>query len=190
MTCVSVIDQYGGSIGRYKGAVEDQIITAGYMVPASAGGKPAAPYKAKNKFPEMAFISSLDKFRYGKILEYLEKDLAKFSENYQECVTNAYNMVVICKNQQQAVGRLLNDLEAMTFANEDGIKESGTTTINCFNFQAIGNYANDCPANTNIGGKMSMLLMEEDESGGRGDTDYDITGEFSFRQGGTKYVNS
>jgi hypothetical protein len=51
MTRVSVIEKYGGSIGRYKVAVEDHIITAGYMVPARAGGKPASPYKAKNKFP-------------------------------------------------------------------------------------------------------------------------------------------
>jgi hypothetical protein len=99
-------------------------------------------------------------------------------------------MVVICKNQQQAVGRLLNDSEAMTFVTADDRPERGTTPLHCFNFQAIGNFTNDCPSNTNIGGKMSMLLMEEDESGGRGYTDYDITGEFSFRQGGTKYVNS
>jgi hypothetical protein len=57
----------------------------------------------------MAFISSVDEFRYGNLLEYLKNYLAKGAEHYVDSVTKAYNLIVNCKNQQTMVGRLVND---------------------------------------------------------------------------------
>jgi hypothetical protein len=76
----------------------------------------------------------------------------------------------------------------VSFANVNGIKGKDISKIKCFNLQEMGHYANDSPSKTNIKGA-TMLLMEEEDSDGSRYTDYDSAGEFSFLQGGNKYVN-
>jgi hypothetical protein len=61
LTCVAVLEQYGGTIGRDQGAVEDEIDAAGYTILATAEETKQASEGARSKFLEMAYqyITSL-----------------------------------------------------------------------------------------------------------------------------------
>jgi hypothetical protein len=60
---VSVIEHYGGIIGRNKVTFQDELDAAGIKLPASAGEKQRSTARAKDKFLHVVFISSMDKTR-------------------------------------------------------------------------------------------------------------------------------
>jgi hypothetical protein len=68
---VSVLEQYGGTTGWDDGAIEDEIIATGYTVPSSAAERETASDTAREKFPAVAFLCEVEKFRYGKLLDEL-----------------------------------------------------------------------------------------------------------------------
>jgi hypothetical protein len=195
LTCVAVLEQYGGTIGRYQGAVEDEIDAAGYTILATAEETKEASDVAMRKFLAMANLLAVDKQRYGKLLDELENDFTKGIDNYPDSVTKVYNLVVNHEVQQRVVSRLFNDSEAVSFVNVDGKKvPPDIATIQCYACQKMGRYANECPSITEpskIEGA-TMLIMEEavnTEGELNGGVDYDSSGEFSFHQGGSKYVD-
>jgi hypothetical protein len=53
LTSVSVLEQYGGTIGKDEGAIEDEIVAAGYTAPASATERETASNTAREKFLAM-----------------------------------------------------------------------------------------------------------------------------------------
>jgi hypothetical protein len=122
LTGVSVLEQYGGTIGRDEGAVEDEIVTAGYTKPASIAETTAASDTSRSKSLAMSYLYAIDRHRYGTLLDELENDFTKGTENYPDSVTRAYNLVVNYKGHQRVVSRLFNDSEAASFANVDGKK--------------------------------------------------------------------
>jgi hypothetical protein len=133
LTCVAVLEQYGGTIGRDQGAVEDEIEAAGYTILATAEETKQASDIARSKFLAMSYLLMVDKQRYGKLLDELENDFTKGTDNYPDSVTNAYNLVVNHKGQQRVVSRLFNDSEAVSFANVDGKKvPPDIATIKCY----------------------------------------------------------
>jgi TolA-binding protein len=133
LTCVAVLEQYGGTIGRDQGAVEDEIDAAGYTILANAEETKQVSDVARSKFLAMAYLLAVDKHRYGKLLDELENDFAKGTDNYPDSVTRAYNLVVNHKGQQRVVSRLFNDSEAVSFANVDGKKvPPDIATIKCY----------------------------------------------------------
>jgi hypothetical protein len=189
LTSVEVLEQYGGTIGKDEGAIEDEIVAAGYTAPASVAERETASNTAREKFLAMSFLYAVDKFRYGKLLDELENDFTKGVDHYPDTITKAYTLVVNFKFQQRQVGRLFNDSEAVSFANVDGKRTAppDITTVKCYCCQKMGNYASDCPSATpKIEGATMLMLEEEVEEEY---TDYDSTGEFSFHLGGSKYVN-
>jgi hypothetical protein len=104
---------------------------------------------ARSKFIAMASLYTVDKQRYGKLLDELENDFTKGTDNYPDSVTKAYNLVVNHKGQQRVVSRLFNDSEAVSFANVDGKKAPpDIATIKCYTCQKMGHYANECPSST------------------------------------------
>jgi hypothetical protein len=120
LTAVSVLEQYGGTIERYEGAVEDDIEIAGFTRPKSAAETKAALDVARNKFLAMAFLHAVKKLRYDKLIDELEKDFTKGTNNYPYNVTRAFHLVVNHKGQPRVVSCLFNDSEALSFANVDG----------------------------------------------------------------------
>jgi hypothetical protein len=89
----------------------------GVTLPTSAGVKQAASAKAKYKCIAVAFLSSVDKTRYGKLLEDLYNDCTKGAEHYPDSITKAYNLVVNYKYHHNLVGRLFDESEVVLFAN-------------------------------------------------------------------------
>jgi hypothetical protein len=143
LTCVAVLEQYGGTIGRDQGSVEDEIDAAGYTILATAEKTKQASNVARSKFLAMAYLLAVDKQRYGKLLDELENYFTKGTDNYPNSVMNAYNLVVNHKGQQRVVSRLFNDSEAVSFANVDGKKvPPDIATIKCYACQNMGHYAN------------------------------------------------
>jgi hypothetical protein len=195
LTCVAVLEQYGGTIGRDQGAVEEEIEAAGYTILTTAEETEQASDIARSKFLAMSYLLAVDIQRYGKLLDELENDFTKGTDNYPDSVTKAYNLVVNHKGQHHVVSHLFNDSEAVSFANVDGKKvPPDIATIKCYACQKMGHYANECPSITEpnkIEGA-TMLIMEETvktEGDLNGAVDYDSSGEFSFHQGGSKYVD-
>jgi hypothetical protein len=68
LTAVSVMEQYGGTIGRDQGAGEDKIDKVGYTQPVSVAETTAASEVSRNKFLAMAFLHAVYKLWYGKLL--------------------------------------------------------------------------------------------------------------------------
>jgi hypothetical protein len=113
VTCVAVLEQYRGSIGRDQGAVEDEIDAAVYTILATAEETKQASDVARNKFLVMAFLCAVDKQRYGKLLDELENDFTKGTDNYPDSVMKAYNLVINHKGHHRAVIHLFNEPEAV-----------------------------------------------------------------------------
>jgi hypothetical protein len=63
LTSVSILKQYGGTIGKDEGAIEDEIVAAGYTAPASVAEREAVSNTAREKFLAMSFLYAVDKFR-------------------------------------------------------------------------------------------------------------------------------
>jgi hypothetical protein len=194
LTCVSILEQYGGMVGREEGGIEDEITEAGYTLPASDMETKAASDTARDKFLGMAFMISVDRYRYGTLLDELENDMTTGTDNYPATVTKAYTLVVNHKSQQRGVTRLFNDSEAVSFANVNGKKiPPDINTVKCYSCQKLGHYASDCPEPSKVEGTtMLMLGNGNDDDGVLVDdwkSDCHSTGEFSFHIGDTKYVN-
>jgi hypothetical protein len=86
LTTVSVLKQYGGTIGRDQGAVDGEIETAGYTLPASMAETKAAFDVERSKFMVMVvvFLHAMEKHQYGKLLDELENYFTKGTGNYPE----------------------------------------------------------------------------------------------------------
>jgi hypothetical protein len=74
LTSVSVLEQYGGTLGRDEGGIEDDIAKGGYTMPASDKETQTASDTARDKFLGMAYMLSVDRYRYGTLLDELEND--------------------------------------------------------------------------------------------------------------------
>jgi hypothetical protein len=161
-------------------------------MPASNKETQTASDTARDKFLGMAYMISVDRYRYGTLLEELENDMTKGTDNYPVNVTKAYTLLVNHKIQQRGVTRLFNDSEAVSFANVNGKKiPPDINTVKCYSCQKLGHYASDCPEPNKIEGKTMLMLGNEDDGVLLEDwnSDCDSTGDFSFHIGNTKYVN-
>jgi hypothetical protein len=189
LTSVSVLEQYGGTIGKDEGAIEDGIVAAGYTAPASATERETSSNTMREKFLAMSFLYAVDKFRYGNMLDELENDFTKGVDHYPDTITKAYTLVVNFKCQQRQVGRLFNDSEAVSFTNVYGKRTAppDIATVKCYCCQKMGHYTSDCPSTMPKMEGANMLMLEEELE--EEYTDYDSTDEFSFHLGGSKYVN-
>jgi hypothetical protein len=146
---------------------------------------------ARSKFPAMEFLNAVDKQRYVKLLDELENNFTKDPDS----VTKAYNLVVNQKVKQRVVSPLFNDSEAVSFADVEGKKSPPEiATIKCYACQKIQHYANECPSSTEsskIEGATMLIMKEATKTEGElnGGADYDSSGELSFHQGSSKYVD-
>jgi hypothetical protein len=113
-TCVTIVDQFRvDNLGRDYTAVKNEIKAMGILDAATATTeqKIEASQIARDKHLAVAYIATSDKTRYGKLLEDLENDFTKGTNNYPVNATYAYNLVVNYKNYLKAGGRLINDTE-------------------------------------------------------------------------------
>jgi hypothetical protein len=107
LTSVSVLEQDGGTLGRDEGGIEDEITEAGYTLPTSDKETKTASDTATDKFLGMPFMISVDRYRYGTLLEELKNDTNKGTDNYPVTVTKAYTLMVNHKSQQRGVTHCL-----------------------------------------------------------------------------------
>jgi hypothetical protein len=128
LTSVSVLEQYGGGVGRDEGGIEDEIAEAGYTMPVSDKETKTASDTARDKFLGVEFMHAVDRYRYGTLLDELENDMTKGTNNYPVNITKTYTLVVNHKSQQRGVSRLFNDSEAVSFANVNETKVPSTLT--------------------------------------------------------------
>jgi hypothetical protein len=192
LTSVSVLEQYGGTLSRDEGGIEDKIAETGYTMPVSDKETKTASDTARDKFLGMAYMLLFDGYRYGTLLDELENGMTNGTDNYPVNVTNAYTLVVNHKSQQRGATLLFNDSEAVSFANVNGkIVPPEINTLKCYSCQKLGHYASDFPEPNKIEGTTMLMLGNEDDGVLVEDwnSDCDSTGEFSFHIGNTKYIN-
>jgi hypothetical protein len=167
LTSVSVLEQYGRTLGRNEGGIKDDITEAGYTLPASDKETKTASDTARDKFLGMAFMISVDRYRYRTLLDELENDMKKGTDNYPVTVTKSYTLLVNHKSQQRGVTQLFNDSEAVSFANINGKQiPPDINTVKCFSSQKLGHYASDCPEPSNIEGTTMLMLGNGNEDDG------------------------
>jgi hypothetical protein len=119
---------------------------------------------ARDKFLGMAFVHTVDRYRYGTLLDELENEMTKGTDNYPVNVTKAYTLVVNHKSQQRGVIRLFNDSEAVSFANVNGKRiPPDINTMKCYSCQKLGHYAIDFPGPSKIEGATMLMLEKEDD---------------------------
>jgi hypothetical protein len=84
MTRVSVVEQYGGNIGKDNGAIQTELdLTEFTNTATTTSAQKFEPANAtKDKCLSVAFFSAADITRYGKLLEELENYYTKRSNNY------------------------------------------------------------------------------------------------------------
>jgi hypothetical protein len=125
--------------------VKNEIEAMGILDAATAttDQKIEASQIARDKYLTVAYIAAYDKTRYGKLLEDLENDFTKGTNNYLVNVTSAYNLVVNYKNYLKAGGRLINDTKGVSFANV-GRRQVDHSKVKCYSCNLLGHYANEC----------------------------------------------
>jgi hypothetical protein len=125
--------------------VKNEIKAMGILDAATATTeqKIEASQIARDKHLAVAYIATSDKTRYGKLLEDLENDFSKGTNNYPVNVTSTYNLVVNYKNYLKTGGHLINYTEGVSFANV-GRRQVDRSKVKCYNCNVLGHYANEC----------------------------------------------
>jgi hypothetical protein len=113
------------------------------VITATTEQKVKASQIAMDKYLAVTYIAAYNKTRYGKLLEDLENDFTKGTNNYPVNVTSAYNLVINYKNYLKAGCHLINDTQGVSFANV-GKRQVDRSKEKCYSCNALGLYANDC----------------------------------------------
>jgi hypothetical protein len=106
MTHVLVVEQYGGTIGNDNGAIRDEFdftgVTDTATTTTTSTHKIDATKASKDKCLAVELCYMADNTIYEKLLEDLENDYTKGSNNYPSNVTSSYNLLVNYKNYQRS----------------------------------------------------------------------------------------
>jgi hypothetical protein len=118
-TNVSIVEKYGGDVGIDAAAINAELVEVGVVDVglATEVERLAAQAQAKEKYLAVAFLNASDNSRYGKLLEDLENDFTKGTNNYPKTLTSAYNLMVNYKNYHKPASRIYNDSDGVAFAN-------------------------------------------------------------------------
>jgi hypothetical protein len=110
-TLVSVVEDYGGTIGTGLKEAKAELIKEGIDVDnASDASKGKAMETAKNRYLAMAMLTAADVARYSHLLEDLDNDYTKGNDNYPCTVTEAYNLIINYR-QARPAARIYHDAE-------------------------------------------------------------------------------
>jgi hypothetical protein len=121
-TLVSVVEDYGGTIGTDPKGAKAELIKEGIDVDnASDASKQNAMETAKNRYMAMAMLTAADVARYSRLLEDLDNDYTKGNNNYPHTVTEAYNLIINYR-QARPAARIYHNAEGVAFTN---IEEEG-----------------------------------------------------------------
>jgi hypothetical protein len=90
----------------------------------------------------VAFLAGTDKQCYGRLVEDLENDYSKGTNNYHVTLTSACNLILNYRNYQRSASLVFNDSEAVNFANVEKWAVD-RTKVRCFNCSVMGHYANE-----------------------------------------------
>jgi hypothetical protein len=94
-TIMSVIEEWGGNIGNYPGAIKTALkVKYINQKNATDSEMEVATKTVKERYLTVAMLSSDNKLRYGKLTEYLQNDYTKGIKVCTKTVTKAYNLII------------------------------------------------------------------------------------------------
>jgi hypothetical protein len=141
-TLVTVVEDYGGTIGTDPKGAKAELIKEGINVDnASDASKRKAMETTMNRYLAMAMLTAADVAQYSRLLEYLDNDYTKGNDNYPRTVTESYNLIINYR-QARPTARIYHDAEGVAFANieEEGDERApkDRSHISCCNCQKKG----------------------------------------------------
>ena len=130
---VEILEGMVMSIGEYPLlAHKDEDYMSSIMNDSDKG---KALSKWKNKFLAVCYLSTLDKKRYGSLIENLGNDYSMGNDKYPEDLTSAYNYALHYKNYDPPTEAILNSEKGLSFAQKGKTcwtcSKEGYTKCNC-----------------------------------------------------------
>ena len=106
---VDVIEASGGHLGEDPLLISQALDELGIDEnTATPGQKEQARVKAREGFLAICFIQTLDRSRYGSMIEDLENDYTAGDDKYPETVVDAYNRALRYKRDPKLLTKLLS----------------------------------------------------------------------------------
>lgn len=153
---VQVIEHYGGTIGIDKALITEELQRDGAAVnplKPDATELAAATLAAKKKIYAIAYLKRADKIRYGLLLTELENNYTRGTDQYPVNLNDAHYLLVNYKkpfvartdrfNANPRAPTTTQDQE-LSFAQQRGADPPPIETVQCYNCQNLGHYANNC----------------------------------------------
>jgi hypothetical protein len=190
---VQVLEHYGAALGAdgpYQDSVKALVMTI------APSGLTKEEYKnklamaaAKKKSMAISFLKGADRKRYGGLWSELENNFTRGVDHYPADLTGAYGLLLNYKSmhpQQQGKRQdsIADETEVSSISflpngasvpGKDGVIIHGR--IKCFNCQAQGHYAGDCPGSSTEGVQMLQL---ESTSASNAPTANDANGDSQY----------
>jgi hypothetical protein len=156
---VDVIDHTGGVVGKLPGLEDKLLLIKGKtLAQMMIEEKATLPLKSQERYLAMAFMLSADRSRYGRLLEEMENEYLKGTDNWPTTVTGAYHLLTNYHQDPRNMMRM-GAADGVAFANagtetavtlaQGGVKKKAPagdrSKITCFNCGGQGHMANDCP---------------------------------------------
>ena len=148
---------------------------------------------AKRQYIGVSFLKRADKRRYGALWSELENGFSRGQDTYPHDLTSAYNLLLNYKavpDLRQPRRERHEEESALSFL-QNGTPVPGDdgethNRVRCYNCQANGHYANNCPDRDAATGTQMLQLesTSEPEPHGDQDSDTDGTPNFTFLNAG------
>jgi hypothetical protein len=213
---VQVLEHYGAALGA-NGPYQDSL-KAMVMKDAPAGLTTEAYHvkavaAAKKKSMAISFLKRADRKRYGNLWIELENNFTRSLDHYPSDLTGAYGLLLNNKAPLTQVHSKRRDdspeeteVSRVSFFLQNGAPIPGTDgvthgRVNCYNCQAQGHYAGNCPTPSAEGVHMLQLENVPNPPAARSAAGYPtyrseftflhIAGtedeDFNFHQGDSRY---
>jgi hypothetical protein len=102
--------------------------------------------KARDLYLATAFVFSVDRGRYGKLIEDLANNFVQGTNKYPKTLEDAYNILMYWKYDSRGNGRNVGiETEGVAFAQDGERRPRDMSEIECFICHKKGHIATNCP---------------------------------------------